>query len=358
MSSKRPIRVMIVEDERVVRLLLEHIIGDDPRLEVVASVGSGEEALETLPKVKPDVISLDIRLPGINGFEVTRRVMSEHPTPIVVVSASVQAEDLRISMNALRAGALSVVEKPVGVTSSAYSEMADRLCRNLMLMSDVRIVRQRNQSPQARKPVAVRPPPSSCSSNERDYRLLGLVASTGGPNALVEVLKCLGPEYPLPIALVQHITASFLEGFAAWLSEVSRFKVEIVSSPADMVPGCIYLAPADRHLEVIGHRAIAVDAPKVSSQRPSGTVLFRSMARTVARRGIGVLLTGMGDDGAEGLLALREAGGHTIAENEATAVVYGMPKAAFNLGAVEEQLPLHKIGPRLKNLTDSVRVLS
>ena len=210
----RKIRVMIIEDSDVVRMLLEEIIGRDSRLEVAASVSSAEEALRLIHKVAPDVISLDIRLPGMNGFQATKRIMSERPTPIVVVSASVEKEDLKVSMNALKAGALAIVEKPVGTTRSDYQEMADQLCTQVAIMSAVKVVRQRR--PPSPSPAA-RPsgPPAYRVRKDGAFRVLGIAASTGGPNALERLLGGLPADFPLPILVVQHITPSFLEGFAA-----------------------------------------------------------------------------------------------------------------------------------------------
>lgn len=353
-AARQPIRVLIVEDTEAVRLLLEHIIERDPRLAVAASVTTGEEALRIIDEVRPDVVSMDIRLPGMNGFQATREIMARRPTPIVVVSASVEAEDLLISMNALKAGALAVVEKPVGISNADYEKLASQLCRQLILMSDVKVIRQHG----AKKRPAAPPPPRPRSAPPPDggYRLLGLVASTGGPNALVEILRELGP-VELPIVLVQHITPSFLGGFVSWLATAVGIETQIVERDSALAPGVIHVAPAERHLEVCGDRVRPAGGPKVLGQRPSGTVLFRSMAETAAPHSIGVLLTGMGEDGADGLLQLRRAGGHTIAEDESTAVVYGMPRTAALIGAVDEQLPLHRIAPRLRQLCQSVRMV-
>jgi len=349
------IRVMIVEDSATVRMLLEEIIGRDPRLEVVSSSATAEEALRVFPTVKPDVVSLDIRLPGMNGFEATRRIMADHPTPIVVVSASVEAEDLKITMNALNAGALAVVEKPTGTTSADYAALAQRLCRQLAIMADVSVVRQRGRiasksapsvSNRARHAASPPAPPRVGA-----YRALGVVASTGGPNAVLTMFQTLGPGYPLPILLVQHITPSFLGGFVAWLDGACPFKVTIAQDGEAPLPGRVYVPAGERHLELDGWRLRITDGPPVSGQKPSGTVLLRSLARSLEARAIGVLLTGMGDDGAEGLKAIRDAGGHTIAEDESTAVVYGMPAVAARLGAVNEQLPIHRIGGRLGEIS-------
>jgi two-component system chemotaxis response regulator CheB len=340
----KKIRVLIVEDSKVIREFLEHIIGSDPRLEIVGSVESAEEALEILPRVSPDVISMDIRLPGMNGFEATERIMRERPTPVVVVSASVEEADLQITMNALRAGALTVLEKPVGTTSAEYEALAQRLCTQLAIMSQVKVIR-RHRDP--------RPVPRLTQrrvSRAADYRILGVVSSTGGPSALVQLLNGLGADFPLPILLVQHITSSFLEGFAAWLNSVCPFTVEIATDRLIPARGKVYMAPRDRHLRIEkGYLRIDAGDP-VCAQRPSGTVLFQSMASAFGTQALGVLLTGMGDDGAEGMLELRESGGYTIAEDESTAVVYGMPAEAERLGAVLDSLPLPAIAPRILEL--------
>jgi two-component system chemotaxis response regulator CheB len=347
------IRVMIVEDSRVIREFLQYIIQRDPRLEVVASVESAEEALRILHRVSPDVISMDIRLPGMNGFEATQQIMIERPTPIVVVSASVESEELKISMNALRAGALTVVEKPVGTTHADYEALAERLCTQLAIMSQVKVIRQRMRRTPGFAATATDasrrstvPPAGPLLS----LQMIGIVASTGGPNALVKVLSDLPRDFPFSIAIVQHITASFHAGFVAWLNDLSALPVEEALHGQIPRPGTIYVAPANQHLQVRRECLWLDDGEPVCMQRPSGTVLFQSLARNLGERALGILLTGMGDDGAAGLRELRLAGGYTIAEDESTAVVYGMPAAAVRLGAVCESLPLHEIGPRIRSL--------
>lgn len=346
----RKIRVMIVEDSRVVREFLKELIGRDPRLEVAAAFGSAEEALAQLERVAPDVISMDIRLPGLNGFEATQQIMARRPTPIVVVSASVEAEDLNISMNALRAGALAVVEKPVGLSHKDYEALAERVCTQLAIMSQVKVIRQRidrglrfgpPQPTPAARPVSIPPGP---------FRMLGVVASTGGPNALAKLLGGLPADFPLPVLLVQHIGGAFLDGFVAWLDGLSPLRARLARDGETPGPGTIYLPPADQHLRVEGGRLAVRGGTTVSQQRPSGTVLLQSMAQALGPAALGVLLTGMGDDGADGLGAVRAAGGYTIAEDESTAVVYGMPAAAVQRGAVCESLPLPEIAPRVLEL--------
>jgi two-component system chemotaxis response regulator CheB len=301
----------------------------------------------------------------MDGMETTRRIMAARPTPIVVVAANVESEDLRISMNALKAGALSVVEKPVGVTHADYATLARHICQQLVLMSDVKLVRQRGNG-SAAAPTAPRGADLAPGSMRRatnrarvgDYAVLGIVASTGGPNALVQVLGAIGSGFPLPILIVQHMTETFHAGFVSWLADSVPMPLVLAVDGGVPRPGHAYVAPANAHLRLDGAKMKFVGGEPVSGQRPSGTVLFESMATWAGRRAIGVLLTGMGDDGAQGLRAIFDAGGYTIAEDESTAVVYGMPAAAVKLGAVVEVLPRPAIAPRLDDLALRLRVVA
>jgi two-component system, chemotaxis family, protein-glutamate methylesterase/glutaminase len=340
----KKIRVLIVEDSNVVRELLEYIIGRDPRLEIAGSVGSAEEALRVLDQLSPDVISMDIRLPGMNGLEAARRIMTEKPTPIVVVAARIEAEDLQIAAKALLAGALTVLEKPPGPASAQYELLAEKLCTQLVIMSQVKVVRKHRELE-----ALMHEPPSLARLGR--FNMIGIVTSTGGPSAVASLLVALGPNFPLPVLLVQHIGSTFLAGFARWLENVCPFEVKIVKDRQIPVRGTVYLGSENSHLRITGLCVESSTSEPICSQRPSGTVLFESMAKALGRHALGVLLTGMGRDGAQGLLKIRQFGGHTIAEDESTAVVYGMPAEAVRLGAVCESLPLPAIAPRILELT-------
>jgi two-component system, chemotaxis family, protein-glutamate methylesterase/glutaminase len=342
------IQVMIVEDSPVVSALLAYSIGRDPRLEVCATAASAEDALRTLEQLSPDVIAMDIRLPGMDGLEATRRIMSRDPVPIVVVAASIESEKWNaMAMEALRAGALTILEKPVGTANADYQAVSERLCTQLAIMSQVRVVRRHAR---LEFPPADGALPQTCTVHPGTFRMLGIACSTGGPSALVRLLRGLGPDFALPILLVQHMTASFITGFASWLEGVCPFAVTVVSDGWFPVAGTVHMAPSGRHLR-LGSGRLELDAGElISFQRPSGTVLFQSMARDLGAGALGVLLTGMGDDGAAGLLDIRRAGGYTIAEDESTAVVYGMPAAAVSLRAVCESLPLPAIAARILEL--------
>jgi two-component system chemotaxis response regulator CheB len=343
----KKIRVMIVEDSAVVSALLEHSIGRDSRLEVCATAASAEDALGMLERFSPDVIAMDIRLPGMDGLEATRRIMSKNPVPIVVVAASIESGKWNtIPMEALRAGALTVLEKPSGTSSAEYEALADRLCTQLVIMSQVKLVRHNGQ----REPATKGYMPLSGGGRRGPFQMLGIACSTGGPSALIQLLRTLGRDFPLPILLVQHMTSSFLEGFAAWLESMCPFPVAIVKDASTAIPGVLHIAPADQHLRLDRGRLRLDSGDPISFQRPSGTALFQSMAQNLGPGALGVLLTGMGDDGASGLLEIRRSGGYTIAEDESTAAVYGMPAAAVLMGAVCESLPLPAIAPRILEL--------
>jgi two-component system chemotaxis response regulator CheB len=347
MAPQLQVRVMVVEDSLVVRQLLVHIIASDPRLVVAAAVGSAEEALREIGRVRPDVISMDIRLPGMDGLEATRRIMSEQPTPIVVIADSIEDSSLKISMNALRAGALTVVEKPVGLSSDGYAAIAGTICTQLYIMSQVPVVRQRSFTPWH---------DTSAPRRELEWgmarpSLMGIAASTGGPPALAKVLGALPANFPLPVLLVQHMGAPFMEGFASWLNGLTSLEVRLAQDQDIPVAGRVYVAPGDRHLLLSSAGTLKLSAePPLGNQRPSATMLFQSMARSLGSRGLGVILTGMGEDGAQGLVELRQAGGYAVAEDESTAVVYGMPAAAARMGGVNASLPLDMIAPRILRL--------
>ena len=350
----RPVRVLIVEDSAVVREHLRRIISADPRLIVTGVAASGEDALAIVDQAAPDVISMDIQLPGIQGFETTRRIMSYRPTPIVVVSG-IGMEEVNLTMEALKAGALAVVQKPVSSSHENYEAMAERLCTQLVIMSEVKVIRRRDVSSKTFEPreaPPVRPVPLWQPSGP-PFRILAVGTSTGGPNALLQLLTGLGPGFALPIAVVQHMTPGFMQGFAEWLASVTPFQACVVQGPTNLLARTVYLAPSSRHLAVNGCLALPDDSAAVGSHRPSADVLFSSLAKCCGPSSIGVLLTGMGEDGASGLSYLRNAGAYTIAEDESTAVVYGMPAAAVRLGAARESLPLPGIAPRILELVAS-----
>ena len=338
-TARSPARVMIVEDSPTVRILLCHIVERDRRLKLVAVCASAEEALQSLPIVRPDVVSMDIRLPGMDGLAATRRIMAENPTPIVVIAGSVHDSQLGIALNALKAGALSVVEKPLDPSAAAYEEVAETIATQLAIMSEVRVIRQRaSAQPRRALPMTQAPRPN----------LIGLAASTGGPPALAALLGALPAKFPVPLLVVQHMGGAFMTGFAEWLNGQTALDVRIAVDDERPKPGRVYVAPGDRHLTLSRAGLLRIGSePPVGVQRPSATLMFRSLAAVLGAKGMGVLLTGMGEDGAQGLLELRQAGGFTLAEDESSCVVYGMPAAAVRLGAACVSVPLEDMAEKL-----------
>ena len=375
-TGTRRIRVLVVEDSPVIQQLLSHVISADPRLEVAGIAATGEQALRMIERTAPDVVSLDIRLPGIDGFEVTSRIMRQTPLPIVVVASDVR--DLDIPMRALQAGALAVVEKPGSMARADYQTVAHHLCTQLVIMSQVKVIRHRITARAARPASGMSAGASAEASSQdnrspdnrlpeeavtadgrlRRFRAVGLVASTGGPAALAKILRDLPVDFPLPVFVVQHMGAPFMAGFASWLGTVSALPVRLGEAGLTPRPGTVYVAPGDRHLLVDGATLRLTADPMVCGQRPSGEVLFQSMARAYGASGIGVLLTGMGEDGARGLVDMRTAGAYTIAEHASTAVIHSMPGTAVRLGGAVEELPLDRVAGRLLQLTSDDKMAS
>lgn len=348
------ITVMVVEDSPVARELIADTLNSDSRLSVVCAVDSGEKALRLVSRIKPDVISMDVRLPGMSGIEATRRIMEECPTPIVVVAADLSRETVNNSMEALRAGALAVVEKPTIDSADAYAAMARKLCGQFANLSTVKVVRQRfNAPPRPRPPPAPvvplpRPPPSPAGRID----VVGIVASTGGPPAVASILQGLGTAFAVPVLVVQHMGAGFLEGYVSWLNSVCDIDVVLAKDGVEPVAGRVYVGPGRHHLTYRAGRLRLVADWTERGHVPSGDELFNSLAASVGGRGLGVLLTGMGQDGAAGLLAMRQAGARTIGQDRATSAVYGMPAAAKEMGAVVEELPLGTIATRIRRLVE------
>jgi two-component system chemotaxis response regulator CheB len=343
------IDVLVVEDSRVIRDYLVHILEADPRIRVTGTADSGEAALAFLRDHRPDAILMDILLPGIDGFEATRQIMSSRPVPIIVCTASTTLDPVHSAMRALEAGALAVLKKPRGPGDPDADIEAAALVETLKLMSEVRVVRRWNRPATAAMGVAsaiAAPTPYDVLRPEATIVAIG--ASTGGPPAILQILSGLSTTFPLPILVVQHISAGFIAGFAEWLTSASGMPVHVAEDGESPLPGHVYVAPDDLHLRVSSTGALETtrDAPR-NGQRPSVDVLFRSVAERFRRRAIGVLLTGMGRDGADGLKVMADRGALTVAQDEESCVVFGMPAEAIALGSVGFVLPPHRIAELL-----------
>ncbi len=335
------IRVLVAEDSGTARALLVEILGSDPGIEVVGQAVDGVEAVAMAQALRPDLVTMDIRMPRMDGLEATHEIMITAPTPIVIVSSSARRAEVEGSLAMLGQGALEVLRKPPGPGSPGFAREAGRLVATVKAMARVKVVRRWRGSPQAEPPR----PPALAGARAR---LVAIAASTGGPAALRQLLAGLPADFPAPILIVQHITAGFTVGLAAWLDGVSPMRVKVAVDGEPLARRTAYLAPDDGHLGVTEARSIALcDAPPVGQFRPSATHLFESVARAYGPSAVGVILTGMGDDGVQGLRALRRAGGRVIAQDEPSSVVFGMPAAAIEAGVVDAILSLDAIPPRL-----------
>lgn len=341
------VRVLVVEDSAVLRQLLGHVLGADAGLEVVGYACNGREALEATLRLRPDVISMDLHMPEMDGLEATRLIMQTQPTPIVIVSSSSAREEVSSAFRLLEAGALAVAEKPPGPDHPRHEAAALELVRTIRLMAEVKVVR-RWKSGEARASGVRLPEPAP---RHGAVELLGIGASTGGPLVLKTVLAALPRSCPFPVLIVQHIAPGFTEGLAHWLTAASGFAVRLAADGETPLPGHAYLAPDDRHLELGADRRIVLGAQAPEhGHRPAVSVLFRSLARVLGGRAVGVLLSGMGRDGAEELKAMKESGALTLAQNRESSVVHGMPGAAIALGAALRVLSPEQIAAALARL--------
>lgn len=344
--SPHPLRVLVAEDSPTARRLLVEILRADPAFEVVGEARDGVEALELVHRLRPDLVTMDLHMPRMDGLEATRRILQEVPTPVVVVSTLVE-RDIHSAMAALRAGALAVLQKLVGPQAPHFEEESQRLRSTLRALATVRVVRRRSEREASQGPGVLQP------AGRRRVEVVAIAASTGGPAALHRVLSALPASFPVPVLVVQHIALGFAAGLATWLDGASPLRVRVAEPGELLRPGAVLLAPDDRHLGVGPEGRVHVSQePPMEGFRPSANLLFRSVARAFGGAAVCVVLTGMGEDGVRGLREVHEAGGWVVAQDEESCVVYGMPGAAVAAGLVDEVLPLEGVAPRLQALAE------
>ncbi len=337
MSAKPKIRVLIAEDSDAMRTMLETLFALDSRIELVGSARDGLEAVEMARALRPDVVTMDVVMPQIDGVEATARIMAQAPVRILMISAYTDNQ-VDLSFRAMAAGALEVVAKPSSSVPAHLRTWASRVCDTIVLMAEV--------------PVVTRNRRASLIGRRAD--VVGIVASTGGPLALAQIFAALPRTLPIPILVAQHIAEGFTVGLIRWLKHVSELEFDVASDGWPPKPGHVYFPPDNCDLTISQDRLL--HTPKTSERySPSGDRLLASLARVYGSRAAGVVLTGMGEDGASGLLAIRDAGGVTFAQSQDTCVVFGMPQAAFVRGAVRELRPLGEIPGDLRELAGESR---
>jgi two-component system chemotaxis response regulator CheB len=346
------IRVLVVEDSAVVAEFLNHVLGSDPALKVVGTVRNGMEALRAVRDLRPDVITMDINMPVMDGLEATRTIMKTNPVPIVIVSVTVDPGEVATTFRALEAGALAAVQKPAGIGHPQYRQTADTLVQTVKLMSEVKVVRRWSAR---RKDGAI-----SVGASTLDREVLGggtikivaMGASTGGPSTIKRILSAFPADFPLPVLIVQHISPGFLPGFAETLGASCKPRVTIPEDGEVLQSGHVYLAPDGVHMGVAaGGRIALATSPPENGMKPSVSYLFRTVADVFGPGAAGVILTGMGRDGADELKLMREKGAVTIAQDEASSIVFGMPAEAVLIGAATHVFSPDQIAFFLTKLT-------
>jgi two-component system chemotaxis response regulator CheB len=361
MTHGRKTRVLIVDDSAFMRKVLHGIVASDPYLEVCGEARDGRDAVTQTEVLKPDVVSMDINMPRMDGLQATEIIMSSNPHPILIVSSE-SREGAEVTLKALQLGAIDFVAKPMGGVDLDLSSVREEIVRKLKMASKVRVVRTATRS-KLQQDVATgsykAESAASFGQSEQNGRaaavatqarsggkfpIVLIASSTGGPATLMKFVPYFPKDFPGAVLLVQHMPGNFTEQFSKQLSEVSQIRVKEAESGEIIVPGQLYVCPGSHHLRVSSTGRISLDdGPRIGGYRPCADLAFESAADYAGVMTIGVILTGMGNDGAKGVQAVRTAGGHSIAQDESTAVIFGMPQEAISTGAVDLVLPMESI---------------
>ncbi|MFQ5649178.1 MAG: chemotaxis response regulator protein-glutamate methylesterase [bacterium] len=344
----KKIRVLIVDDSAVVRQILSQGLSADPEIEVVGTASDPYIARDKILQCKPDVLTLDVEMPRMDGVEFLRRLMPQHPMPVLMVS-SLTERGKQITVQALEAGAVDFVTKPTSDVQRGLNQMLGELRQKLKIAATANVSRWKRRNYQPRRPT----PAASHALAESTDKVIAIGASTGGTEAVRQVLGELPGDTP-GIVVVQHMPAGFTRMFAQRLNEHSAMVVKEAKTGDRILQGRVLIAPGDYHMKVYRSGGMyyveCKQADKVCGHRPSVEVLFRSVAYSVGANAIGIILTGMGHDGADGMVAMRKAGAKTIAQDEATCVVFGMPKVAYEKGGTDQLVALDRIPGKLLSM--------
>ncbi|HEY2989510.1 MAG TPA: chemotaxis-specific protein-glutamate methyltransferase CheB [Candidatus Binatia bacterium] len=342
------IRVLIADDSPSIAAMMRDLLNRDPELEVVGWAKTGREAIDLRNSLNPDVMTMDLDMPVMGGLDATKIIASTRPVPILVVSQLIESRDSGVAFEALRCGAIDIMGKPSGAAPGGFSQIGEELIFRVKTVAHIRPLRL------VSKPALPTIKPRFKSLRQLRQGLIVIGASTGGPPALATILKGLPHYLPVPIVIVQHIAPGFLAGLRQWLERQSPLPVKLAGNDMTLENGTIYLAPDNYHLEVgAGKKLLLTSGPPLQGHRPSADRLMETAAQVYGGETLGVLLTGMGRDGAHGLKKIRDAGGHSIVQDEATSLVFGMPREAILNGAAEIVSPLDKIADEIVHATFS-----
>ena len=347
------IKVLIVDDSPVVREFLTHILESDPDIRVIGYACDGMEAVKAVKEKIPDVVTMDIHMPEMDGFKATRIIMETAPVPIVIVTASFDPGEVAKTFRALEAGALAIVARPTGIGHPDHENGKRVLIRHVKAMSQVRLVRRRPQAPRRERFSLA--PAGAIRHETPEVKVVAIGASTGGPAVIQRILAALPRDFPAPVLIVQHMAGGFIAGFAAWLAQTTGIQAKVADHGEQARSGCAYIAPDgfDMGVEKDG-RITLKRGDNHGNHCPSVSHLFRSVAESFGETAMGILLTGMGKDGADDLLTMRQRGALTMAQDEASSIVFGMPGAAAGLDAATLVLPPDSIAEVLKRVVRGI----
>jgi len=378
----QPIRVIVVDDSALMRRVITGLIEQDPSIRVVATARNGREAIEMVQELRPDIVTMDVRMPVMDGLATTEHLMAYCPTPILVLTASLASHEVDITFKMLGAGALEVIEKPSGSDAQALDRTGSALIRRIKVLARVKVVTHLRGRRKPAEIVSIKSSPAVYERGDKetkgqggkgiareasrhpvtpsprypvtlarsDVPLIVIGASTGGPRTVNELLSNLPGDLRAAVLVVQHIAQGFSTGMAEWLANASRLPVKLAIEGQAICSGEVLIAPDTCDLLITAERTIHLSDTPLLIQRPSIDISMQAAAEVFGARAIGVLLTGMGRDGAYGMLTIKRSNGYTIAQDEATSTIFGMPRAAIQLGAALEVLPAPRIAPRLVEL--------
>jgi two-component system chemotaxis response regulator CheB len=339
-------RVLVVDDSPLMCKILTNILNCDPQILVAAVASNGKEAVELVPRLKPDIITMDMDMPVVDGLEATKQIMASNPTPILIVASTVFKAGMEKVFKAISHGALDVIDKGE-LELAGQKRSGEALIAKIKFLTGVRVTERRRGGLRSERSVVDLKTPGI----EVSDRIVAIVASTGGPQALLDVLKRLPEDFPCGIVIVQHITSGFLPGLVDWLNKECKIKVKIGEDAESIQPGVAYIAPDDHQMRVEDSGRITLsNEPAYGGHRPSGDILLESVARAYGKGSVAAILTGMGRDGAMGMKTIKQLDGKTIAQNEKSCVVFGMPKAAIEMNVIDKVLPLEGIAEEIVSM--------
>jgi two-component system, chemotaxis family, protein-glutamate methylesterase/glutaminase len=346
----KKIKVLLIDNSSLVLGILKKILNNSQEIEVIGIASNGKEGIQKVKELNPDVVCTDLRMPIMNGLEFTRELMQSQPKPILVVSSGLEAQDQSNVFQILEAGALEVFPKPQGGSEKDYENIRPKLESKIKLIHSIPVFKKRASRSLEMETIQRS---ERVSEKSKSIRFLVIGSSTGGPNALQKILERLPEHFPVPVICIQHISDGFIQSLVTWLNQSSKLKVKIMEEEEIPIPGKVYFPKDHRHL-VVSSEGRLKESREISTNghTPSINIGFQSFATHYGSSTLGVILTGMGDDGANGLLSIKNKGGRTIGESAETCVVYGMPRVAKEMGALDFQLPLEKIAEKIMSLVN------